>query len=457
CLGGAGGRRGEGRSCERVCAPARDAGGLVLVEGSGDSAFAGPTLGAEPSAFCSNPISGKVYCADRLPGWLTVLEAGTGAVLANVAVARSLTNVCYSPLRNKVYCMTEYDSSITVVGGASDSVVASVHLDPESRLRSMLYNPAADKVYCHLSGVASHLAIIGCQQDSVLACLPVSGDEITLGCNPTDNKVYAMDRQTITVIDGAGDSVLRRIPSQGSSGFCYSQAFDKVYVTSYSGLVVIDGASDSVLDTIELWSGDLCADRTGTQIYCPISYGEGLAVINCAVDSIVDTIWCGGVNLMCCDRSDNLLLLVSGRENRFMVVDCATNQIVGSVLLGFEPTSLFWDSSGNRAYAANAYGSCIAILRPTNAVAERGGPGIASPGPMPPTLASGPLLIPGSNFGASRSRLSLLDASGRRKAELRPGTNDVSSLAPGVYFIVSDRRETLTKGHQSVHKVVLVR
>jgi hypothetical protein len=33
------------------------------------------------------------------------------------------------------------------------------------------------------------------------------------------------------------------------------------------------------------------------------------------------------------------------------------------------------------------------------------------------------------------SRAALLDAAGRKVAELRDGANDVRSLAPGVYFV----------------------
>jgi hypothetical protein len=44
----------------------------------------------------------------------------------------------------------------------------------------------------------------------------------------------------------------------------------------------------------------------------------------------------------------------------------------------------------------------------------------------------------------------LLDAAGRKVLDLRPGENDVSHLAPGVYFV----REA---GTQAVRKVVVQR
>jgi hypothetical protein len=49
-----------------------------------------------------------------------------------------------------------------------------------------------------------------------------------------------------------------------------------------------------------------------------------------------------------------------------------------------------------------------------------------------PTIVRG-ILVLNSSFDIRNS--SLLDASGRRALDLRPGANDVSRLAPGVYFV----------------------
>ena len=69
-----------------------------------------------------------------------------------------------------------------------------------------------------------------------------------------------------------------------------------------------------------------------------------------------------------------------------------------------------------------------------------------------PTLVRGILPLAGS------SRAVLLDVSGRRAAELLPGTNDVSHLSPGIYFVVS---EPLAASRQpsavTVRKVVVQR
>jgi hypothetical protein len=53
-----------------------------------------------------------------------------------------------------------------------------------------------------------------------------------------------------------------------------------------------------------------------------------------------------------------------------------------------------------------------------------------------------------------QSDIVLLDATGRKVLDLRPGPNDVSRLAPGVYFV---RQSTFDNRHSPITKVVITR
>ena len=48
-----------------------------------------------------------------------------------------------------------------------------------------------------------------------------------------------------------------------------------------------------------------------------------------------------------------------------------------------------------------------------------------------PAIVRGSMLLPGSEPAV------LLDATGRRRARLKPGLNDVRGIAPGVYFVAT--------------------
>jgi hypothetical protein len=80
--------------------------------------------------------------------------------------------------------------------------------------------------------------------------------------------------------------------------------------------------------------------------------------------------------------------------------------------------------------------------------------------PMP-TVVRGILHLPGSSVERRASSV-LLDAAGREVMELHAGANDVSGLAPGVYFVraVSRARGAAAQPHESAagcSKVMIVR
>jgi hypothetical protein len=70
------------------------------------------------------------------------------------------------------------------------------------------------------------------------------------------------------------------------------------------------------------------------------------------------------------------------------------------------------------------------------------------------TVIRGVLDLPGSLDPATPA--CLLDITGRRVLDLRPGANAVSRLAPGVYFLIAGRQDA-RRGSQAVRKVVLTR
>jgi hypothetical protein len=59
----------------------------------------------------------------------------------------------------------------------------------------------------------------------------------------------------------------------------------------------------------------------------------------------------------------------------------------------------------------------------------------------------------GGIWGCCPTPAALLDATGRKVLDLEPGTNDVSRLAPGVYFVQS----IVDNRHSSFAKVVIAR
>ena len=71
------------------------------------------------------------------------------------------------------------------------------------------------------------------------------------------------------------------------------------------------------------------------------------------------------------------------------------------------------------------------------------------------TIVRGSLVLPGASASSSQSLL--LDAAGRKAAELRPGVNDIRRLSPGIYFILEPSAANRERSAASVSRVILMR
>jgi hypothetical protein len=111
------------------------------------------------------------------------------------------------------------------------------------------------------------------------------------------------------------------------------------------------------------------------------------------------------------------------------------------------PWDLCYHSGNNRVYCPNQYSSSVTVMYGVAGIEEMSN--VERRAPNVPTVVRGVLWQqdrgPRTGDGAE-----LLDVSGRRVLALRPGANDVSRLAPGVYFVRGEGRGAGDEGTKVV-------
>lgn len=124
-----------------------------------------------------------------------------------------------------------------------------------------------------------------------------------------------------------------------------------------------------------------------------------------------------------------------------------TNIVVGDVL---------FDSAGQPIVAYHVPGNGVWLARGVDIVGvERTPNAEVRTLNAGPSIVRGVLLLPVSHFSI---RSSLFDQSGRKVMELAPGPNDVSGLAPGVYFVREQSAfSSQHSGPSAVRKAVVTR
>jgi len=118
-------------------------------------------------------------------------------------------------------------------------------------------------------------------------------------------------------------------------------------------------------------------------------------------------------------------------SNDVTVIDCATNAVVATVAVGAGPDAMVHNPNQGRVYVANSADSSVSVLRDTTGGVGTAEYGEAEFGGRAATVVRGVFFLRQSVAAA------LLDISGRSVMDLEPGANGVSSLAPGIYFVLA--------------------
>ena len=456
---------------------------VPALGGVSDTVEAVVTFAAcNPGPLCHNLLNDHLYCLDDIVGRLFIIDGDSNRLLKTLKVPMAgygYDTLIWSPVSNKVYLTNRGDSTVFILDCASDSVIATVKTGYRPRA---LCCSGDGKVY--VANESGGVAVIDGDGDSVCAIVPAGGDCRPLCYDPIDNKVYVgkPGGQSADVIDADSDSVVATIPLpfSGYTPVCWNQNHDKVYASSADSdtLAVIDCAGDTVLRKVHVPFGawGLYSDSVCDKIYCADNDRGYLRIVSATTDTFYQSLNVGGVASMLDNGRQgpaNRLYLTNDNEGRVTVVNgYKTDGVLCRVSVGDRPSSLAWNPAHSRMYVSNSGSSSITVIRDTfGAGVEEGQLQTSSHKPQA-TVVRGVLVLnelgtwaengdsPPERLRPTRRgavpilRAVLLDISGRKVMDLKPGTNDVRALAPGVYFV----REAQAQAQaQAVRKVVVTR
>jgi hypothetical protein len=398
-------------------------------------------------------------------GYVGVVDCASNKVTSYSTAFEHPSWLTYEPVDNKLYACG-YDSCISVYDCTADTVLKTIHTD--YRTFSMYWHPALHKLYAVVLGPGpfgspAHLWVIDPVGDTVVKALPFRCRPDEAFLVPELSQFWAFFGH-YTVVDCLHDSILMdTMPPWycSSSGACYSPSDRRVYVTSDYGsggdsvMYVIDMDTRLTVDSVPVptrWPCRTCYCATrARKVYWSFWDDQGMLpdsvfVVDCRSDSIVKKLsspWLTGQMLS--DRSDDYVYFVS---DTLTVLDTHTDSVVNRVGLHLAPANIVKDNATNRLYLAG-YSDTIQVVYDSVVV-----PGLCA-GPSGRIYAGRPqTLLNRSQPLRCVTESSLFDPSGRRVAVLKPGPNDISRLAPGIYF-VREKPQAMGRRPQAVRKIVI--
>jgi len=221
-------------------------------------------------------------------------------------------------------------------------------------------------------------------------------------------------------------------------------------------VVVVDGAAKQLVGHVQTGGAPrkFHLDRASNKLYCLLNDADDVAVIDCRDMTLQAKVrlahWPTGLAF---DSIANRLWVTSPDYGCISLVDGRTNHFLSLLEAGDTPGDITWAPQHRKMYIVDESGEAVLVLRDTSLAGVYENP-VSSPVHCMPTIVHGVLFLPNSASPSSSASF-LMDVSGRKALDLKPGPNDVRRLAPGVYFV----REAASgeRSAVSVRKVVITR
>jgi YVTN family beta-propeller protein len=384
---------------------------VMAIDGASNDTTRVP-VDLNPRALDVNPVTNKVYVTHSRSSVVTVIDGATNAT-TRVVVGSRPSAIAVNSVTNKVYVVT--GTRVTVIDGATNDTTSVPAISPSD----LAVNPVTNKVYVPNGADEYELTVIdGATNDTALVYTG-HPDATVVTVNPVTNKIYMSWNALTEITDSPTyDTRVRaefdRLPGDTTS-LARPNLTGKSVNRSAPGRTSMMGIGNRMNTSQAAWD------------WANITSGAGTDSVawryNWGADSLIL-----GENFVCCVPLED---------------QAATTNNLG---LG-------------TPFAGNLEVYPVYRVGLAGGVEERSSTGVRT-AKAGPTVVRGILFLPKmgtapsgavSTFGPS-----LMDAAGRKVMDLRPGTNDVRALSPGVYFI----REGLGirgEGLGKTRKVVIAR
>jgi YVTN family beta-propeller protein len=375
-------------------------------------------IGGNPDALLWNPVSNKVYCADRDNNHVTIIDGRTLTVIDQLHVSGEPLELTLNARYNKVYCTCIANNRVVVIDGVGDTVIARVMTDDWPT--GMAYDTIDDRLYVTCYDVST-LYVLDGVGDTVVAridaaSLPDPGSPVW---QPVTNRVFwPACPDSLVTIDCATNSILRVTYTgpdlYGGDGGCYNPVNGLTYFGWW--VRAVNPTGDSVVANVsDCLTECMCFAPFPNKIFTG-QYGPEICVIDCDSHVVRARFHTGGLmrSILCDSLRGKVYALDWGAASRGVTVfDARGDTILLTIPIDYPTGSLALDPERGRVYAAGYGSGTISVIRDSStAIAET--PDVSRQR---------------QNAGATVLRVvpegELYDATGRR----------VTKPGPGVYFV----------------------
>jgi len=246
------------------------------------------TLGEEIKAVAVNPLTSRLYAADAFQGALYIIDTRTFATVATIDIPYA-RNVVVNPLTNRIYVSNSF--YVFVIDGSTDLILSQVSLDGAEGLG---VNPITNKIYIAQDVYPGAVDVLDGATNTISVAIP-TGDDATfaVAVDFFRNHVYATNNSSITVINGANNTVTTSIADDGQPGgivvdpvtnaaYINNEILNEVEIvntTTNQAVGTINTGTFPLFSALDLYRGSIFVSEDGTPNGDGTFTGSGVSVI----------------------------------------------------------------------------------------------------------------------------------------------------------------------------------
>ncbi len=179
----------------RIYVANRSSGDVTVIDGA-TRATATVAVGADPDAVAVNPVTNRIYVANGSSNTVTVID-GADDTSATVPVGMLPFALAVNALTNTVWVANATDGTVTLIDGGTN---ATTTVSAGARPQAIAVNPATHRIYVANGGDAD-VTVMG-STAATLGTVAAGIQPSAIAVNPATNKNYVANygSNTVTVI-----------------------------------------------------------------------------------------------------------------------------------------------------------------------------------------------------------------------------------------------------------------
>jgi YVTN family beta-propeller protein len=248
----------------------------------------GIPVGFEPYSVAVNPITGKIFVANRSPKSysLTVIDGNTMKVQKTIPLGQVPRHVAVNTKTNRVYVSNVYQQLIHVIDGATLQQLEPIKIGPGPQ--GLAVDETTNTLYIALANHASPPFVNGLgvviddpakrQILPIVPILPIGIDSVDVAVDPAHNRLYVANQgnvgsgpPSVSVIDRSTLTVLQTVLlPRAVRNLSLNSDAREVYVATDAAVDVIDATTLTLSRTISTGTGPwaiAAAGGTARQVY----------------------------------------------------------------------------------------------------------------------------------------------------------------------------------------------